>query len=394
MNDSISSKLLDKDLHYPIYLKNQNMNFMITHAVCNFLKSDKSMLCVLPTLYEAERAYSMASQMLDENNVLFFPADELLAAQMIDVEGDFKYERINTLISLLDGKRYLVLTNLTGAVKLNHTHTLWNDLIFKVDKKSIIDEKKLYSTLNRMGYHFSYTVTKTGEYSHRGSIIDIFPLNYSSPIRIDLFGDEIDTIKYFDVETQRSQEALDEVKIAPVSELLYNDDDLEEALKKLNQFIYDTKPTEFEKEKIDKILEAARVAPTAVNYQPQRILVVEDPDNLAKLKECTRYHFHAPLAMILCYDKTVSWKDMHNRECGEVDVSIVAKLFDLGLGSTYVGSFDYKELIKQFNIPENYVPVMILPIGYQREDCVPGPMHDKRKPLNAIVSYEEYTQGE
>ena len=133
MNDSISSKLLDKDLHYPIYLKNQNMNFMITHAVCNFLKSDKSMLCVLPTLYEAERAYSMASQMLDENNVLFFPADELLAAQMIDVEGDFKYERINTLISLLDGKRYLVLTNLTGAVKLNHTHTLWNDLIFKVD---------------------------------------------------------------------------------------------------------------------------------------------------------------------------------------------------------------------------------------------------------------------
>lgn len=80
--------------------------------------------------------------------------------------------------------------------------------------------------------------------------------------------------------------------------------------------------------------------------------------------------------MILCYDKTVSWKDMHNRECGEVDVSIVAtymmlKLFDLGLGSTYVGSFDYKELIKQFNIPENYVPVMILPIGYPREDCVP-----------------------
>lgn len=45
-----------------------------------------------------------------------------------------------------------------------------------------------------------------------------------------------------------------------------------------------------EKEKIDKILEAARIAPTAVNYQPQRILVVEDPDNLAKLKECTRYH--------------------------------------------------------------------------------------------------------
>lgn len=99
------------------------------------------MLCVLPTLYEAERAYSMASQMLDENNVLFFPADELLAAQMIDVEGDFKYERINTLISLLDGKRYLVLTNLTGAVKLNHTHTLWNDLILRLIRKVLLMKK-------------------------------------------------------------------------------------------------------------------------------------------------------------------------------------------------------------------------------------------------------------
>lgn len=154
-----------------------------------------------------------------------------------------------------------------------------------------------------------------------------------------------------------------------------------------------------EKEKVDQILEAARIAPTAVNYQPQRILVLEDPENLEKLKACTRYHFHAPLAMILCYDKTVSWKDKHQREFGGVDVSIVAtymmfKLFDLGLGSTYVGAFDYKEVIKQFNIPENYVPVLILPIGYPREDCVPGPMHDKRKSIETIVSYEHFEEGD
>lgn len=255
MNDSISNMIKPMEAKYPLYLKNQNMNFMITYAVCDFLRSKRSVLCVLPTLYEAERAYSMASQMLDENKVLFFPADELLAAQMIDVEGDFKYERINTLISLLDKSDYLVVTNLTGSLKLNQSHELWRDLIFSINKTSIIDEKKLYSSLNRMGYHFSYTVTKTGEYSHRGSIIDIFPLNYAQPIRIDLFGDEIDTMKYFDVESQRSGEALDEFKIAPVSELLYNDEDLELALKKLNQFVYDKKPSEYELEKINKDIE-------------------------------------------------------------------------------------------------------------------------------------------
>lgn len=154
-----------------------------------------------------------------------------------------------------------------------------------------------------------------------------------------------------------------------------------------------------EKEKINKILEAARLAPTAVNFQPQRILVLEDQENLDKLKLCTKYHFHTPLAMILCYDKTVSWKDMHQREFGAVDVSIVAtymmfQIFNLGLGSTYVGAFDVQEVIKQFHIPDNYVPVLILPIGYPREDCVPGPMHNKRKGLETIVSYEQYTEGE
>lgn len=56
-----------------------------------------------------------------------------------------------------------------------------------------------------------------------------------------------------------------------------------------------------EKEKLDLILEVGRVAPTAVNYQPQRILVLDTEDALSKLKICTTYHFHAPLALLICY---------------------------------------------------------------------------------------------
>lgn len=65
---------------------------------------------------------------------------------------------------------------------------------------------------------------------------------------------------------------------------------------------------EIEKEKIEKILEAARVAPTAVNYQPQRILILNDKEKLSRLSECTKMGWNAPLIMIICYDKTVSWK--------------------------------------------------------------------------------------
>ena len=95
-----------------------------------------------------------------------------------------------------------------------------------------------------------------------------------------------------------------------------------------------------EKEKINAILDAGRLAPTAVNFQPQRILVLESEQSLANLKECTRYHFEAPLAFLICYDNTVSWKRAYdNKDMGEVDASIVAtqmmlEITNLGLGTT------------------------------------------------------------
>ena len=78
-----------------------------------------------------------------------------------------------------------------------------------------------------------------------------------------------------------------------------------------------------EKEKLDLILEAARVAPTACNFQPQRILVLDNEESLEKLKKCTPYHFHAPLALVVCYDKTTSWKRKDGDDMGEVDAAIV-----------------------------------------------------------------------
>lgn len=83
-------------------------------------------------------------------------------------------------------------------------------------------------------------------------------------------------------------------------------------------------PQKVEKEKLDAVLEAGRLAPTAVNYQPQRILVLDSDAALGKLKDCTPYHFSAPLALVVCYDAAVSWKRSYDgKDMGEVDASIV-----------------------------------------------------------------------
>mgnify|MGYP001454457567 CR=1 FL=1 len=152
-----------------------------------------------------------------------------------------------------------------------------------------------------------------------------------------------------------------------------------------------------EKEKLDLILEAGRVAPTAVNYQPQRILVIEAEESMAKLKSCTPFHFNAPLALLVCYDSTVSWKRSHDKkEMGDVDASIVAthmmlQAHELGLGSTLVGHFNPDIIKESFEIPEYLVPVVLLPMGYPSSDSVPHPkMHYTRYNLNHSVFFNTF----
>ena len=118
-----------------------------------------------------------------------------------------------------------------------------------------------------------------------------------------------------------------------------------------------------EKEKIDYILAAMQAAPTAVNFQPQRILVLTDEKELEKVSKCTKFAFNPPLNFLVCYDKETSWtrgNDGHDE--GEIDAAIVATHMMLaaksvGLGTTWVGSFNPKDVKEQFNLPENYVPV-------------------------------------
>ena len=118
-----------------------------------------------------------------------------------------------------------------------------------------------------------------------------------------------------------------------------------------------------EKEKIDYILAAMQAAPTAVNFQPQRILVLTDEKELEKVSKCTKFAFNPPLNFLVCYDKETSWtrgNDGHDE--GEIDAAIVATHMMLaaksvGLGTTWVGSFNPKDVKEQFNLPENYVLV-------------------------------------
>lgn len=151
--------------------------------------------------------------------------------------------------------------------------------------------------------------------------------------------------------------------------------------------------TPVEQEKLDLILQAGRLAPTACNNQPQSILVLKSSEAMEKLKRSTKCHFDAPMAIIICYDKNSSWKRPYDqKDHGDIDASIVTahmmlEAHALGLGTTWVCHFNPATLISDFALPENLVPSSILPLGYPSEAAVPAPLHTQRKIISETVRF-------
>ena len=151
-----------------------------------------------------------------------------------------------------------------------------------------------------------------------------------------------------------------------------------------------------EQEKIDKILEAAMVAPTAVNKQPQKILVLTDREKLADLKKCTKYDFDAPLCFIICTDKEKAYsRGYDQKNSAEIDASIATthmmlQAQDLGLGTTWVMAFNPIAVRECYSIPDNLEILALLPTGYPAEDVQVSPMHSKFIDIKDMVSYNEF----
>lgn len=145
---------------------------------------------------------------------------------------------------------------------------------------------------------------------------------------------------------------------------------------------------------MEKILSAGHVAPTGCNNQPQRIYVFESDAAVEKLKSCTKCHFNAPNAMLICYNKDEVWRRVYDgKSCGVADASIVTTHMmlaaaDIGVGTTWVMHFNPEAIIKEFDIPDNIVPVALLVMGYPAEDAIPSDRHCKFRPMDDIVIYK------
>lgn len=183
-----------------------------------FIQNNKNILFVSNTLYEANKIYQSLSCYTD--NVLFFPMDDFLTSEAIAISPDLEMTRIETLTKLLDNKKHIVVTNLMGYLRFLPLKKNYNKSFIKLNKGEDYQINDLIKQLYDIGYKRETVVTISGEMAIRGYVVDIFPLDYENPIRIEFWGDNIDEIREFNVDTQMTIKQLDNVIINPNSEFI------------------------------------------------------------------------------------------------------------------------------------------------------------------------------
>lgn len=147
-----------------------------------------------------------------------------------------------------------------------------------------------------------------------------------------------------------------------------------------------------EQDKLNKILEAGRLAPTAKNNQPIKIFVVNSNKGIEKIDKASRCRYGAETILIICGNKDEAYHKgdytTYEMDSCIVGTHMMLEATNIGVDNIWVESFDESILREEFNILDELTPVLLMPLGYKAEDCPINPLHDKRKSLEELIEYK------
>lgn len=232
-----------------------------------------------------------------DRNVTSYPARDLIFYQA-DVHGNqLVTERIKCLKRMLEGKPVTVITTFSALMAPQIPLSVWKENLLVINGTSRLDEKELAQRLVEMGYVKNYQVDAPGQFSIRGGIVDIFDLTEENPYRIELWGDEVDSIRSFDVLSQRSIEKLSGVTIYPAGEMLLSGERLKagmDKIKKEGEEFAEKLRREFHTE------EAHRIATQVKELSEQ----VHEFRNLVNLDSYVHYFYEETVSFLELFDKS------------------------------------------------------------------------------------------
>ncbi|QQZ09498.1 transcription-repair coupling factor [Heyndrickxia vini] len=183
-----------------------------------YQKVGKQLIIVTHNLLQAQKLYEDLQIFIDENRLYLYPANELIAAEIGIASPELKGQRIEALNFMISRSNGVVIVPMAGLRRILPSPTTWKkyQLSFKIGQD--INLENILNNLIIMGYQRTEMVSAPGEFSLRGGILDLYPLTEANPIRIELFDTEIDSIRLFSLESQKSLTKVEEIIIGPATE--------------------------------------------------------------------------------------------------------------------------------------------------------------------------------
>ena len=170
-----------------------------------------------------------------DRNTVIVPAQDLIVYQA-DLRGrELEKERIRCLRRLVEGRPTTVVTTFAALMTPQVPLSAWKSNVLQLEKRQTYSLEELSRKLVRMGYEKNFQVDAPGQFAVRGDIVDVFDLTEENPYRIEFFDEEVDSIRSFDLETQRSIEPMELVKIYPATELFLSDARLSDGIDRIRE---------------------------------------------------------------------------------------------------------------------------------------------------------------
>lgn len=207
--------------------------------------ADLPLLLIAENYEKAEQIQQDLEFFCDPSEVNFFPHWDTLPYDNQSPDKDVLAIRFRTLMNILNQTARVVVTTPNALMQHIMPTKIFLENCFRMEVGSSYPREDLSEKLVRMGYIRVDMVEEKGEFSIRGEIIDLYPIGEEIPFRLDFFDDELESIKTFDVETQRSSDSWKAIDLYPALELLYSDDTVENALNGLIPLKVNTVPQQY-----------------------------------------------------------------------------------------------------------------------------------------------------
>ena len=219
--------LISVDLKKDMGLYNMTDDFFGVYLKSIKDNYKKNILVVVDSLYEVNKLYNRINEL--DNNILLFPMDDFLTSEAIAVSPDLMIKRLETFNSIVENNdNKIIITNLMGYLRFLPKK---EDYIYSFIELKIGDTIKpndLVNKLIKIGYKRDTIVNKTGEFGVRGFVVDIFSIDYENPVRIEFFDDEIESIRFFNPDTQKSISNSSSIIIKPFFEFICNSSNIDD----------------------------------------------------------------------------------------------------------------------------------------------------------------------